>query len=333
MNSAEPLVSIIVPVYNAEKTLEEALTSLRKQSYRSLELVFVNDCSVDQSLAMLERFAMECATSSTRIIKILNHESNKGVASARNTGLEEATGEYIYYVDADDTLEYNAIELLVDRALTTNADIVGCNWFLSFEKNERKMNQPSFSSPMDALEKLLQGNLRWNLWLFLVKRSLYFSHELKFIPGMNMGEDMMMMIKLFTIANRVSYLDEALYHYGQSNSESLTKVYSQKHREQVSANLIEVERFLSKSRFAKEIIPLIDFLKLNIKLPLLISDKTQQYELWRSWFSEVNDKVSSNKAVSLRIRLLQWAAANRQDWLIKIHYYVFVRLVYGLIYR
>src|SRR5690606_5843396 len=95
----------------------------------------------------------------------------------------------------------------------------------------------------------------------------------------------------------------------------------------------EVECFLLKSKFANKTKHLINYLKLNIKLPLLISDKNSQYVCWRSWFPEVNKMVMSNKDMALRIRLLQWAATNKQDWIIKLHYYLVVRLVYGIIYK
>lgn len=330
---AEPkLVSIIVPVYNAADTLHIALNALLKQTYPAIELIFVNDCSTDESLAIVQKAERSFLEKGFRV-EIVSHTRNEGVAAARNTGLDRATGGYIYYVDADDAIEAHAVEGLVQEAIARQADIVGCNWYLTFAKNERKMNQPAFSDPWDAIQKMLSGTMRWNLWLFLVRRSLYEENNIRFIPGKNMGEDLMVMVKLFALAQQVAYVDKPLYHYGQSNTASLTKTYSPRHMEEVSANIAEVERFLERSPYRGRIGGLMPFLKLNIKLPLLISSQTGNYRQWKNWFPEANRYALANKALSLRIRLLQWAAAKGHYWLLRMHYYLVIRLVYGIIYR
>jgi glycosyltransferase involved in cell wall biosynthesis len=333
INQKKPVVTVIVPVYNAEHTLHIAMDSILAQIYPDLEIIIINDCSTDKSQELIQHYAAQLRVKPNVQVKVLSHKQNEGVAAARNTGLDHATGEYIYYVDADDWLETDAIELTVDQAISTGADIIGFNWWLSFELNERKMNQPEFSTPWQAIEWMLLGKMRWNLWLFLVKRDLYTAHAICFTPGRNMGEDMMVMMKLFTCAGKVTYLNKAFYHYGQSNTGSLTKVYSERHVEEVTKNVQETERFLLNSRFADQSAEFIDYLKLNIKLPLLISNRETQFAYWRSWFPEANRLAMSDKNTSLRIRLLQGAAANKLDWIVKLHYYLVIRLVYGVIYK
>lgn len=328
----ELIVSVIIPVYNAESTIHIALESLIEQSYTKIEVVIIDDCSTDQSWTVIQKYIpiLENKGMST---KVISHNKNGGVASARNTGLENATGEFIYYVDADDYLEINAIELLINEAVSKDADIVGCNWFLTFGKNERRMNQPSFASSKEAIQKMMNGSMRWNLWLFIVRRSLYVNEQIQFTPGMNMGEDMMVMVKLFTKATRVIYLDKALYHYGQSNNQSLTKIYSDSHIREVTLNVGEIERYLFNSRFSDPEEFNLNFLKLNIKLPLLISDQEEQYELWLNWFPESNGKVMTNKALPFRTRFLQWLAVKKQFWAIKLYYRVVISFIYGRVYK
>ena len=91
--------------------------------------------------------------------------------------------------------------------------------------------------------------MRWNLWLFMVKRSLYEDYNILLYSGDEYGEDLMVIMKLFVHANKVAFVNDALYHYGQSNEDSLTKTYSEKHRREVTANLYEVEEYLHKSSF------------------------------------------------------------------------------------
>ncbi|GGH32139.1 glycosyltransferase [Sphingobacterium alkalisoli] len=329
----EELVSVIIPVYNAEQTLHVCLEALRSQTYPNLEFIFINDCSTDGSLALLQHFAESMEDKPSPTIKIVSHAQNQGVASARNTGLDNATGIYVYNVDADDHIEPEAIALMAAAAKKADADIVGFNWFLTFQQNERKMKQPAFRDAWDAVQQMLAGTMRWNLWLFLVRRSLYEEKQIRFQPGMNMGEDLLVMMKLFVHARSVTYLDKHLYHYGQSNTNSLTKTYSDRHIMEVTANINEVDRVLRNSKFATEIGDHLDFLKLNIKLPLLISDKKEQYQRWLAWFPEANAKINKNKALPLRTRLLQELAARRQFWAVKLYYKLVIRLIYGILYK
>ncbi|WP_313367839.1 glycosyltransferase family 2 protein [Sphingobacterium mizutaii] len=325
----KPLISIIVPVYNAEKTLHICLDSLSSQTYKNLQIIFINDCSTDKSLQVLEKFRDQ----SQFDVEIIIHEVNRGVAAARNTGLDAVKGEYIYFVDADDAIDHDALELSAEKAEKENLDILGFSWYLTFEKNERKMNQPNFESPMEAIEKMMRGTMRWNLWLFLFKTKLFVDHNIRFIEGKNMGEDLMVAIKLFCNAKNVAYLDRHFYHYGQSNTASLTKTYSDSHIEQVSANVEHVENYLKNSELSDKLGNLIYYLKLNIKLPLLISEKISQYEKWLSWFPEANPYVMENTALPMRTRLLQLAAVKKQFWLIKLYNRVVLRMVYGVLYK
>lgn len=328
-----PKVSIIIPVFNAESTLPLCLSSLVSLDYANIEVIFVDDCSTDGSLLKLEEFVANNERANNISSKIVHHQFNKGVAAARNTGLDHVSGDYIYYIDADDIVDSVTISEVVEEAVKTDADIVGFNWFLTFNKNERKMNQPRFSSSWDAIEKMLSGTMRWNLWLFLVKRKLYEENKIHFIEGMDMGEDMMVMMKLFTVANKVSFLDRPYYHYRQSNTASLTKKYSQDHINQVTQNVEEVAFFLNNSKFASQLGDMLAYLKLNIKLPLLVSGQKKQYQQWLSWFPESNVFATFNKKLSWRIRLIQYLAKRRQFWALTLYYHVVIRFVYGVIFR
>ena len=329
----KPMITIIIPVYNAENTLHIAMDSILAQTYHNLEIIIINDCSKDNTSHVIHKYEAKLLQHKTISVKVLNHEYNRGVAAARNTGLDNASGEYIYYVDADDYIEENAMELMAEEIIKTEADIVGCNWSLSFNHNKRKMNQPPFANSDEAILKMLNGTIRWNLWLFVVRHSLYEKYNIRFIPGMNMGEDMMVMIKLFIHADKVSFVNKALYNYGQSNDGSLTKTYTEQHRNEVTANLYAVEDYLEKSAFSKKIGDSINFLKLNIKLSLLISNEKSNYECWADWFPESNKFIMKNKELPMRTRFLQWFAVKKQYWILKLYYNLVIRYIYGIIYK
>ena len=157
-------VSVIIPVYNAGKTLQESLDSLRAQTFRDFEVLFVDDCSTDASPALMESFLRESGLTG----RILKQEQNGGVAAARNRGLDAAQGEYLAFLDADDRMAENALEVAV--AAACGADIVGWDWTLGFEKNGRYMRQADYDTPLQALKNLMGGTMRWNLWLFALRR-------------------------------------------------------------------------------------------------------------------------------------------------------------------
>ncbi len=330
-----PLVSIIVPVYNAAETLNVSLSSLKMQTYDRLELLLIDDGSTDNSLNLLNEFKEDLESADVSIkVKVLSNVENQGVATTRNRGLDEASGEYIYYVDADDWLEHEAVAKMVEIGTTSNSDIVGVNWWLAFEKKERYMSQPFFEKPEEALFLMMTGRMRWNLWLFLVKRDLYVEHKIRFVEGLNMGEDMLVMFKLFGRAGKVVYLDDAVYHYGQSNEESLTKTYTERHRKQVTNNIQEVKNYLVGTAYKSLAESWLDCLKLNVKLPLLVTGNKADVEIWREWFPEVNKRFFNRKVMPRRLSYLQMAANyNNMYWVIKLHYVAVVKMYYGILYK
>lgn len=325
------LISIIIPVYNASAVIHKCLEAINRQTYRKLEVLFVDDCCTDDSMDKLNDFLRQNSTDLK--IKCIHHERNRGVAAARNTGLDNATGEYIYYLDADDFMEDNAIELMYREAERCQADITGCEWYLSFQKNERHMVQVGANTGNELFVKMARGVMRWNLWLFLVRRSLYEQNFIRFMEGMNMGEDMMVMMKLALCARKTVIIHRPLYHYVQTKSDSLTKTWAKGYQRQIDANVNEVENYIRMNRNDTCLKKEIDYLKLNIKLPLLISLSSSDYEKWQKWFPEANVSIMGNRDLSLRTRLLQLAASKHWYRLVKLYNFMVIKFVYGVLYR
>lgn len=325
------LISIIIPVYNASAVIHRCLESINRQTYRKLEILFVDDCCTDDTMDKLYDFLQQGGTDLR--IKCIHHERNRGVAAARNTGLDNATGEYIYYLDADDFMEDNAIEQMYKEAEKYQADITGCEWYLSFQKNERHMVQVGANTGNELFVKMARGVMRWNLWLFLVRRSLYEQNSIRFMEGMNMGEDMMVMMKLALCARKTVIIHRPLYHYVQTKSDSLTKTWAKGYQRQIDANVNEVENYIRMNRNDTCLKKEIDYLKLNIKLPLLISLSSSDYEKWQKWFPEANVSIMGNRDLSLRTRLLQLAASKHRYGLVKLYNFMVIKFVYGVLYR
>ena len=133
----QPLISVIVPVYKVENYIAECATSLFTQTYSNIEYIFVNDGSPDASLSVLNKLIEEKFFSLRDRIVIVNKE-NEGLPMTRKVGLQYAKGEYILHVDSDDWLETNAIEILVRRALETNADLYILIYMMNMKIIKRK---------------------------------------------------------------------------------------------------------------------------------------------------------------------------------------------------
>ena len=221
--------------------------------------------------------------------------------------------------------------MFTEKAEETDADIVWCDWYLSFEKNERYMKQPDYDTPMEALKGILCGSMKYNVWNKLVKRSLYVENQIRFPEGYGMGEDMTM-IRLFACAQKVAYLPEAFYHYVKLNGEAFTNTFSERHLRDIKHNVDETTVFLC-NKVDSRIHPYIDYFKLNVKYPFIISDKREMYQLWRCWYPEANDSIGTNPYSSLRSKVLQYAAMYKQYWVLWLHYKLVYKFVYGILYK
>ncbi len=115
-------VSVIIPVYNVEKYIRECLDSAINQTYKNLEVICIDDCGTDNSIKIVEEYAQK-----DKRIKVFRHDKNMGAGPARNTGIQNSNGEYIFFLDSDDYLNLDAVELMVKNQKETNADIVVSN--------------------------------------------------------------------------------------------------------------------------------------------------------------------------------------------------------------
>lgn len=323
-------VSVIVPIYKVELFIARCTKSLLDQTLTDVEYIFVDDASPDGSIVVLRRILADYSERNKHV-KVLTHAENKGLPAARNTGLSVAQGEYIFHCDSDDFVEPEMLEQLYRKAIETDADIVWCDWWLSFAKNERYMKQPEYLTPMEALEGMLSGVMKFNVWNKLVKRKLYTNSNITFPAGYGMGEDMTMM-RLFARASKVAYLPKAFYHYVQLNTGAFSKTYSNRHLEELQYNVSLLLRDLQEL-FGDQLKKEMAFFQLDVKFPFLITDDFSKYKLWQSWYPEANQYILKNKRLSLRSRCLQWLAWKRQFWAVWLYYKCVHQVMYGLIYR
>lgn len=324
------LVSVIIPVFKVSSFIERCARSLFEQTLQDVEYIFVDDASPDDSIEILKR-CIECYPQRKEHVLILTHEQNKGLPAARNTGLAVATGEYVFHCDSDDWVELTMLEDLYLAAKEADADIVWCDWYLSFAQNERYMRQPEYSDCGDALRGMLSGAMKYNVWNKLIRREIYTKNDIGFPSGHSMGEDMTIM-KLFVKSDKVRYVPKALYHYVRTNVNAYTQTYSERHLADLRYNVDDIVSYITVESDL-DLHEELNFFKLNVKLPFLISINGSDYSLWKEWYPEANEYIMKNSHLGFRSRLLQWMAWKRQWWFVRAYYVLVYRLVYGIIYK
>lgn len=324
-------VSVIIPIYKVERFIGRCAESLMMQSITDdVEFIFVDDCSPDGSIKILQEI-IERYPKRQGQVSILRHKQNRGLPTARNTGLECAKGKYVFHCDSDDYLEYDALEQMLAVAESKGADVVWSDWYLSFERCERYMKQPEYATADDAVRGMLCGRMKYNVWNKFVKRSLYEKENIRFPDGHGMGEDMTM-IRLFACASNVAYLPKALYHYIKTNGDAYTSSFTERNLRDIRYNVDLTASFLERQR-GGEFIEGIACFKLCVKYPFLITDNRSVYAIWQEWYPEANVYIGKAPELSLRCRLLQYAAMKGHFWFIWLHYKVIFRFFYGFIYK
>lgn len=318
-----PEVSVIIPVYKVEAFVERCVRSLMEQTLQDVEFIFVDDASPDGSMDIVRRVTAEY----DRDVKILVHPENKGLPAARNTGLAEARGTYIFHCDSDDWPEKTMLEKMYDAAVTKGADFVYCDFFLDFGTGKRYMATPDYASPEEMVKDgFLVGNMKYNVWNKLIHRDLYYG--VSFPSGHGMGEDMTI-IPLATRAKAVARVPEALYHYIKINANAFSATMSERHLADIRFNVNRAVAALSNwDTSDKE--KYLAFFQLGIKLPFLFSEDKAQYRLWKEWYPEADKFIPENTSQPLRTRLVQQWAARGWFGLVRIYSFAINHIYYKL---
>jgi glycosyltransferase involved in cell wall biosynthesis len=220
-----PQVSIIVPVYNVSKFIERCARSLFEQTFKSIEYIFINDFTPDNSIEILKDVIKDYPQIESQI-KLVDHPQNRGLAAARNSGLKCSTGDFIIHIDSDDFIEKNAIELLYQKAIADEADIVICDLYLDWGRAKKVWMQEFYEDSLAFTKKTLSVDLMPWLSSKLINRNLYFKNDIWGFEGIDMGEDYVLTTRLCYFASKISKVGKPLYHYNQINENAFSKTWS-----------------------------------------------------------------------------------------------------------
>ncbi|MDR1119520.1 MAG: glycosyltransferase [Dysgonamonadaceae bacterium] len=227
----EKKISVIIPIYNAEKYLKETLDSVRFQTYENLEIVCVLDAPTDHSV----KIVAETARKDSRI-KSVEHSRNMGLPAARNSGMENATGEYVHFIDADDLLNPEFYEMMIGAAERAEADVAACSVF--YEKKPWRSiwftKTEVLSKTADKIGKTEVAIQSWS-WRYLIKKSFWKERQFSF-PDLVPMEDRPVMIPVIYYANRIALCPSAVYFYRNREDSILNRQYDPVREKQRSEN-------------------------------------------------------------------------------------------------
>ena len=303
----KPKVSILIPVYKAEKYISECLQSVLGQTYNNLEIVIVDDASPDESMAIAESLIQKADNKFE--IQILHNDKNQGIAKVRNTLLDHATGDYILFVDSDDYIEVDAIESLVDIAVKENCDIVRCGYFEVKNNQIRTINQKPWNDKTDLLKQHIKA---WNsieaMWQLSIKRNLIETHHIRFAEGINASEDHLMMIKLYFYANSIANLERPVYYYRIDNEQSVTHVNPKAFHDSMYKGMDNAINFLKENGVYETYREEVLTRTFLTKQTFLLNKENRDIDLYINTHPECNSyyrKFHYNRAQKILFRLAE----------------------------
>jgi teichuronic acid exporter len=239
-------LSIIIPVYNVEKYLERCFNSIVENThFKNFEVIFVNDGSTDSSFEIINQIKNN---HSYRDIKIINQE-NKGLAVTRNVGIENATGDYLLFLDSDDYIENYKINWLFNKAANDNLDLIGYDYLCIDSENniinQNVVHKLKYNTVMTGQRALATGFQPASACLYLYKREFIIQNKLYFVPNLYM-EDVEFTVRIMLYANKVYFTNYKAYIYFFSD-ESIKRTQSQEKIHRYLLDQIEVAKHIKNN--------------------------------------------------------------------------------------
>ena len=220
-------VSVIIPVYKVEQYIERCARSLFGQSLNEMEFIFVDDCSPDNSMQIVEQVLSQYPHRrlQTRFVK---HDLNRGLTCARNTGLAVAKGQYIAHCDSDDWVSPNMYKTLLMKAEESAADVAYCDFIAVYKDKSIEYHCAKLLNDKGDYLRYYMTHGWTSVWNLIAKRNLYSEHGLVSPENFTYCEDFYLSVKLMFHAKKIVKLDEPLYYYNRLNTSSLLNTTTDK---------------------------------------------------------------------------------------------------------
>lgn len=306
-----PKVSVIIPVYGVEKYIERCARSLFEQTLDDIEYIFVDDCSPDKSIAILENIIKEYQPrlkKEHKNVRIERLSKNCGLPNVRRYGINLATGDYIAHCDSDDWVDVHMYEEMYNKAIEEDADVVVCDFCSTDCENEQYSKGLISKERENVIVDVLLWRIAGCLWNKLVRRKEYTDHDLNY-PTHNMGEDAALIVQILWNAKRISYLPEPFYYY-YMNQTSITKYVSDDNKIrqrflQATANVEIIEQFLVDKATGKIKDALTKYIFEQSYLIVSLAMKNKEdLSIWRRSVGKIRSRVYKCSYLSIKNKLV-----------------------------
>lgn len=306
-----PKVSVIIPVYGVEKYIERCARSLFEQTLDDIEYIFVDDCSPDKSIAILENIIKEYQPrlkKEHKNVRIERLSKNCGLPNVRRYGINLATGDYIAHCDSDDWVDVHMYEEMYNKAIEEDADVVVCDFYSTDCENEQYSKGLISKERENVIADILLWRIAGCLWNKLVRRKEYTDHDLNY-PTHNMGEDAALIVQILWNAKRISYLPEPFYYY-YMNQTSITKDVSDDNKIrqrflQATANVEIIEQFLVDKATGKIKDALTKYIFEQSYLLVSLARKNKEdLSIWRRSVGKIRSRVYKCSYLSIKNKLV-----------------------------
>ena len=297
------MISVIVPIYGVEKYIKRCALSLMEQTYKDIEYVFVNDCTKDDSMKILQEVL--CKYPDKNVL-IINKDKNEGLPQARKTGFLASHGEYVIHFDSDDWVDKDCISKMYSCAFENKADIVMADYYEEYLNEQVIKRIPKIDDPKECVKLMLRAQLHSGVWNKLVHRNLYSGVE---FPICNMHEDLATMVQVYSRAKVVSSINEPFYHYNLANVQSLTQqVVSFKKTFETYSNLKLLESFFKKNNLLSIYeAPFSNFVN-TFKGAILMNKETRNIQWLKNLYPHSVKFIFRECRLSLLKKCLFWGA-------------------------
>ena len=303
-----PKVSVVIPIFGVEKFIARCARSLLEQTLDDMEYIFVDDCTKDNSITILENVIKEYPNRNNQVV-ILHHVKNKGLSYARETGIKAASGEYIAHCDSDDWVSYDMYESLYVEAKRNNYDFIKSGRINTDGNNilgEEYVYSDEGKTDQTSIIKYLLLQKGWNsIWNILVKRSVYERAKIQYTNDA-MLEDYVIVTQLLLNSEKVGILNRCFYYY-YHNPRSICNVpdviSTVRRSEQAERNITLIRSFVQEKygkKFLKEEESLL-FIPRRILIPIM--NDFGNFTYWNKITPRITWKVLCNSYISLSHKL------------------------------
>lgn len=307
----EKLISVIIPVYNGEKTIARCLESIIKQSYQNLEIIVVNDGSKDRTLQICEKYANE----DDRIIII--NKDNEGPSKARNLALDNATGSFVMFADCDDYVEENWCKELYEAISTNKASLALCTYYEISDKEKRRCRDAysktytRFSYSLEICHNPI-SYYHGVLWNKIYRNTIIRRKGIRFEEDLQFGEDFAFNLKYLEKSNKIVSIDKPLYNYVSSTTDSLSRyrkeIYKRvDERVELFTRYVDYWKSIKLYRYVKPMIDayIVQFYLSELKRTskLFNANELDEYEKYKEYI--YNACIVTNDISTLTISLFK----------------------------